>query len=76
MRLRSSSSITDKQFGLMPDRSITDAIFALRMFTDEEQRRSRAAKQCVYRSENAYDKVPRAELWCRMREAKIPEVYV
>ena len=60
----------------MPRRSTTDAIFALSMLAEkciEGQRQL----NCVFIDlEEAYDRVPRTELWYCMREFQIPEVYV
>jgi len=65
-----------EQFGFMPNRSTTDAIFALRQMI-EKHRDGQENLHCVFIDlEKAYDRVPRQELWTCMRTAEIPEAYV
>ena len=74
-RLRQEVEIGDQQFGFMPWRSTTDAIFGLRMMM--EKWRSQKELHCVFIDlEKAYDRVPREELWECMRQAGVPECYV
>jgi len=75
-RLRDMVPIGEEQFGFMPSRSTTDAIFALRQMI-EKHREGQENLHCVFIDlEKAYDRVPREELWACMREVKIPEAYV
>ena len=68
-RLRKEVMIGEQQFGFMPQRSTTDAIFGLRMLM-EKWREGQKELHC------AYDRVPRVELWKCMRQAGVPECYV
>ena len=74
--LRKEVVIGDQQFGFMPQRSATDAIFGLRMLM-EKWRECQKELHCAFIDlEKAYDRVPRDELWECMRQAGVPECYV
>ena len=64
-RFREEVTISDEQFGFMPGRSTTDAIFALKQFM-EKYREGRQKLHCVF-----IDKVPRAEVWNYMGLQKV-----
>ena len=75
-RVRECTDIHESQFGFMPGRSTTDAIFILKQTI--EQYREGQKDICVTFSdlEKAYDRVPREEIWRTMRERLVPEKYV
>ena len=75
-RLRHEVTISEKQYGFMPRKSTTDAMFALRMLM-EKYREGQKELHCVFVDlEKAYDKVPRVELWYCMRKSQVVEKYV
>ena len=58
-------------YGLMPRKSITDAMFALRVLM-EKYREGQKELHCVFVDlEKACDKVPREELWYCMRKSQV-----
>ena len=75
-RLRERTTISDQQFGFMPGRSTTDAIFALKQLM-EKYREGRKDLHCVFIDlEKAYDRVPRQELWNCLRLKRVEEKYI
>ena len=75
-RIRKEVTITEQQFGFMPGRSTTDAIFSLRMML-EKWSEGQKAVHCVFIDlEKAYDRIPREELWECLRLAETSECYI
>ncbi|KAK3541600.1 hypothetical protein QTP86_033087, partial [Hemibagrus guttatus] len=75
-RLRKVVEICEQQYGFMPRKSTTDAIFALRIFM-EKYRDGQRELHCLFVDlEKAYDRVPREELWYCMRKSGVAEKYV
>ena len=75
-RLRSELTFNEQQYGFMPGKSTTDALFALRVLM-EKYREGQKELHCVFVDlEKAYDKVPREEVWYCMRKSGLAEKYV
>ena len=75
-RLRSELTFSEQQYGFMPGKSTTDALFALRVLM-EKYREGQKELYCVFVDlEKAYDKVPREEVWYCMRKSGLAEKYV
>ena len=75
-RLRNRVEISKQQYGFMPGKGTTDAMFALRMFM-EKYREGQRELHCVFVDlEKAYDRVSLEELWYCMRKSRIVKKYV
>ena len=75
-RLRRDLTFSNQQYGFMPGKSTTDALFALRVLM-EKYREGQKELHCVFEDlEKAYDKVPREEVWYCMRKSGLAEKYV
>ena len=75
-RLRAVVEICEQQYGFMPGKSTTDAIFALRMLM-EKFRERQSELHCVFVDlEKAYDRFPREEMWFCLRASGVTECYM
>ena len=75
-RIRDRVEISKQQYGFMPGKGTTDAIFALRMLM-EKYRKGQRELHCVFVDrEKAYDRVLREELWYCMNQSGMAEKYV
>ena len=75
-RLRDRVEISKQQYGFMPGKGTTDAMFALRMLM-EKYRKCQKELHCVFVDlKKAYDRVSREELWYCMIKSGIVEKYV
>lgn len=75
-RIRQETTIGEEQFGFMPGRSTTDAIFVLRQTMEKYREKQKRLHLVFIDLEKAYDRVPRQEVWRCMREKGVPEKYV
>ena len=75
-RLRSDLTFSNQQYGFVPGKSTTDALFALRVLM-EKYREGQKELHCVFVDlEKAYDKVEREDVWYCMRKCGLAEKYV
>ena len=75
-RRLSDLTFSEQQYGFMPGKSTTDALFALRVLMDK-YKEGHKELHCVFVDlEKAYDKVPREEVWYCMRKSGLAEKYV
>ena len=63
--------IGEEQFGFMPGRGTTNAIFAARQVIEQHRE-----MQVFIDLENVYDRVPLQEVWMCLMEQGVPEKYV
>ena len=75
-RVRECTAIHESQFGFMPGRSTTDAIFILRQTIEQYREGQKDICVTFIDLEKAYDRVPREEIWRTMRERLVPDKYV
>ena len=72
-RLRECTEIRESQFGFMPGRSTTDAIFILKQTIEKHREGQKDIIITFIDLEKAYDRVLREEIWRCMRERSVPE---
>ena len=75
-RLRDSVEISKQQYGFMPGKRTTNAMFALRMLMEKYREGQRELHCVLVDLEKAYNRVPQEELWYCMRTSGIVEKYV
>ena len=75
-RLRGEVEISPEQFGFMPKRSTTDAVYALRQLMERYREGQKTLHVVFIDLEKAYDRVPRQEIWRCLREKLAPEKYI
>ena len=69
-------TIAEQQFGFMPGRSTTDAIFCLRMLLEKWTEGKKTVHCAFIDLEKTYDRVPRGKLWECLRLAETSECYI
>ena len=75
-RLRDRVDNSKQQYGFMPGKGTTDAMFALRILM-EKYKKGQRELHCVFVDlEKAYDRVSREELWYHVRKSGMAEKYV
>ena len=75
-RLRDNVEISKRQYGFMPGKGATNAMFALRILM-KKYREGERELHCVFVDlEKAYDRIPREEPWYSMRKSGMAEKYV
>lgn len=75
-RMREECVITQNQFGFVPGRGTSDAIFALRQLCVKYRHAHKSLHLVFVDLEKAYDRVPREVLWWALKEKGVPGKYV
>ena len=76
-RLREETTIGDEQFGFMPGRGTTYAIFAVRKRIEKHRGKQKGLHNMVFIDlEKDDDRVPRQEVWRCMREKGVHRKYI
>ena len=75
-RIREETSIGEEQFGFMPGKGTTDAVFILRQIMEKHWEKTEGLHVVFIDLEKAYDRVPRKEVWRCKRAKGTPEKYV
>ena len=71
--LREETSIGEEQFGFMPGRGTTDAIFAATQVIEKHRKMPKELHIVFIDHVKACDMVPRQEVWRCLREQGVPE---
>ena len=69
-------SVDEMQFGFMPEKGTTDAVFILRRMQEEYHAKQKELYMCFGGLEKAFDRVARKVLEWALRKKGIPEVFV
>ena len=72
-RIRSEAEISDQQYGFMPGRRTTDAIFGFRILAEKYREGQKELHSVFIDLEKAYDRIPRDEVWYCLRLAGVSD---
>ena len=75
-RLRAETRISENQFGFMPGRSTTEAIYLLRRLMESYQSAHKDLYMVFIDLEKAYDRVPMDVLWKALEKKGVRVTYI
>ena len=75
-RIRELVNIDSMQFGFMPGRGTTDALFVVRRMQEKYRDKKEKLYMCFVNIEKAFDRVPRKVMERAIRKRGLPEVIV
>ena len=75
-KTRELVKVDDMQFGFMPGKGTTDALFILRRMQEEFRGKEKKLYMCFVDLEKAFDRVPRKVMKWALRKKSLPEVLV
>ena len=73
-RLRSELTFNEQQYGFMPGKRTTDALFAFRVLMEKYREGQKELHWVFVDLEKAYDKVPREEVWYCKRKSGLTKM--
>ena len=71
--IRELITLNDMQFGFMPGRGTTDAIFIVRQMQEKYNAKGKTLYFSFVDLEKAFDRVPRKVLWWALKKLNVPE---
>lgn len=74
--MRRVTNVTINQFGFMPRRSTTEAIFLLRQLMERYRELKKDLHMVFNNLEKAFEKLPRMVMWLALEKHKVPTKYI
>ena len=75
-RIRALVDFDEAQFGFMPGKGTTDALFLVRRLQEQHRAKDKRMYMCLVDLENTFDRVPRRVMKWAMRKKSLSEILV